>query len=231
MLGIFSIIMAYKEDSEYRKEIFDWQTKRYERLFPDAEIVIGEDDTGNEHFCKARAINNAVRDSQYDGLFIVDIDLAIEKSAIQKGLRLVKNYCYIIPYGQWWKLSKEHSREILNNEVKFYTSPDGRLCDVHPRRGTGIHILTKKNFYAAGGYDERFIGWGGEDNAFGIAVRTASKQEPLILKEYSAYHLWHPSQPMKKGMNQKNIDLWRQYQKVDGKPEQLKQLISNRGEK
>lgn len=229
MLGIFSIIMAYKEDSEYRKEIFDWQTKRYKRLFPEAEIVIGEDDTGNEYFCKARAINNAVRDSKHDKLFIVDIDLAIEKPAIQKGIRLINNYCYIIPYGQWWRLSEKHTRRILDNEIKFYVAPDGRLCDVHPRRGTGIHILTKKNFYAAGGYDERFIGWGGEDNAFGCALKTLCKGAPKILKQYNSYHLWHPSQSTKgKKMRKENVRLWRAYQSAMRNKDMMQDLINSR---
>ncbi len=55
-----------------------------------------------------------------------------------------------------------------------------------------------------------------------------SKQKSLILKDYTAYHLWHPFQVTKKSMNQSNIDLWRKYQKVDKKPQELRQLIKNR---
>lgn len=223
-----SIIIAYKEDSEYRKEIFHWQISRYKKIFSNVDIVIGEDDSNHDHFCKARAINNAVKNSRYDNLFIVDIDLVVEKSAIEKGIKVINKHCYIIPYGSWWKLSKDNTRAVLDNKAQFNISPQGRLCKVHPRRGTGIHIISKHNFYAAGGYDERFIGWGGEDNAFGIAVRTMCKQKSLILKDYTAYHLWHPFQVTKKGMNQSNIDLWRKYQKADKKPVELRQLLRGR---
>ena len=71
--------MAYKEDSDIRKKIFDWTMRRYKFIFPEAEIIIGEDDSKSKDFCKARAINNAVAQSKYDNLLITDVDIILDK--------------------------------------------------------------------------------------------------------------------------------------------------------
>ena len=36
----------------------------------------------------------------------------------------------------------------------------------------GISIIPRKNFEEVGGFDNRFEGWGGGDNAFGYAIDT-----------------------------------------------------------
>jgi len=229
----FSIVIAYKEDSMQRQMIFDWMIHRYKTLFPAAEIIIGNDTTGEQDFCKSNAINNAVYKSNYDTLLITDIDLILDTEAIIKGIKQAHLYAFIIPYGYWWRLSQETTNNILNSSaVEFSLSdytPDGNKCKVDICRGTGIHILTKHNYYLSGGYDERFVGWGGEDNAFGCALKTLCKGAPKILKQYNSYHLWHPSQSTKgKKMRKENVRLWRAYQSAMRNKDMMQDLINSR---
>lgn len=234
-----SIIIAYKEDSLQRKRIFEWNRQRYEFFYPKAEIIIGEDDSNSIYFCKSRAINNAVRKSTKKYLLITDIDMILCPLLVQQGLELLrqgesnnKEYSYIIPYSVWIKMDLEITNSLLNSSPFSFSfaslEPKGMLATVHPRRGTGIHLISKNNFNQVFGYDERFVGWGGEDNAFGIAVRTLISKRIEILTG-TAYHLYHPNQPTKKKKNNDNILLWREYQKYENdKKGMLKNIFSKK---
>ena len=83
---------------------------------------------------------------------------------------MVNDHCLITPFDCFWRLPQDYSKEIMSMPPeKFIISryePCGTQYVVNKNGGTGIQILTKKNFYFVGGYDERFVGWGGEDNAF-----------------------------------------------------------------
>lgn len=63
----------------------------------------------------------------------------------------------------------------------------------------GTLAISKEAFYQIGGYDQRFVGWGGEDNEFFDRCRTLrafrSGYLPFI-------HLWHEPQPAKGGVAQ-----------------------------
>ena len=54
----------------------------------------------------------------------------------------------------------------------------------------GLFFVTRELFARAGGYDERFVGWGGEDDA--LSVKFARLGGRLgINTQRACYHLWH----------------------------------------
>ena len=55
----------------------------------------------------------------------------------------------------------------------------------------GSFLISRNLFDEVGGFDERFLGWGGEDDAFSLRVNSASNKVAL-LKQSLAWHLWHP---------------------------------------
>jgi predicted glycosyltransferase involved in capsule biosynthesis len=58
----------------------------------------------------------------------------------------------------------------------------------------GIVVVRAEAFERAGGMDETFVGWGGEDDALSTALmRTGS--DCRILRATPAYHLWHDRDP------------------------------------
>ncbi len=76
-------------------------------------------------------------------------------------------------------------------------------------RGGGSVAIGRSAFEAIGGFDEAFVGWGGEDNEFWDRCRTRKVWEfaylPLV-------HLWHPPQPGKReagGLGRDTGDLFR----------------------
>jgi glycosyltransferase involved in cell wall biosynthesis len=52
--------------------------------------------------------------------------------------------------------------------------------------------LARSDFERCNGFDERFRGWGGEDDDLGRRFRTAGLQFISMLNRTRVYHLWHP---------------------------------------
>jgi len=61
-------------------------------------------------------------------------------------------------------------------------------------RGGGSIAITKDAYFAIGGFDEDFVGWGGEDNEFWERAQTLNVYNYGFLP---IVHLWHPPQPGK----------------------------------
>jgi GT2 family glycosyltransferase len=68
----------------------------------------------------------------------------------------------------------------------------------------GSLAMDRDAFFAIGGYDEGFVGWGGEDNEFWERAQTRQVWPygylPIV-------HLWHPAQPRKQDPSHPNSGL------------------------
>jgi len=62
--------------------------------------------------------------------------------------------------------------------------------------------ITRRAYFELGGMDERFVGWGGEDNEFWDRCK---KLRRWIWGFASIIHLWHRSQPLKEINDNTNI--------------------------
>jgi GT2 family glycosyltransferase len=103
----------------------------------------------------------------------------------------------IRPFGHLVDLDRTTSRLVRDgaapSDLDLATAASGRDGEVIPICG-GIVILRSDAFERAGGMDETFAGWGGEDDALSTAlVRTGS--DCRILRTEPGYHLWHQRDP------------------------------------
>jgi len=64
-----------------------------------------------------------------------------------------------------------------------------------PRLAGGDFGIWRRDFEAVNGFDERFVGWGQEDDDLGLRLRAAGVRLASILDATRSLHLWHPFDP------------------------------------
>lgn len=64
-----------------------------------------------------------------------------------------------------------------------------------PRLAGGDFGVWRDEFLAVNGFDERFVGWGQEDDDLGLRLRAAGVRLESILDRTRSLHIWHASDP------------------------------------
>lgn len=185
-----SILVPFKSDGGDRERNWTWLRRRYELLMPNAEICIGTSE--GDPYCKAAAVNDAARQATRDIFIIVDADIVFDKDQIEDSIELLKKHAWVIPYVSISSLSKEQTDILLQKEADI-TMKSLELTDCSSFSGSmgGINILPRKYFYKVGGFDERFKGWGCEDDAFSLAMYYLCGPYTR-LEGNTMWHLYHP---------------------------------------
>lgn len=221
-----SVLIPYRQDCGPRDQAFYWVKRFYEKFLPEVEICIGECDT--ELFSRSQAINNASKKATGEIFVIADSDLFYDPKIINEAINLLEKFEWIVPYYRIHYIGEESTKRILGLKPEW---PMNKNLDIWTLDATknitvgGLSILPKRNFEMVRGFDERFCGWGGEDEAFESAVNTLCGQYERINTDI--YHLWHPR------LNgnphyQENLTLHGRYRAAAGNKDEIQKLINER---
>ena len=182
----FSICVPWKPTPE-RTPIYEWIKAFYEKHLPEAEIVIGTDDSMPANRAKMR--NRAVDQAKHDVIAIVDADVLIHPDDLRN---LVKDIKGLVKYNRSTRLNEEATARILKGPKEWpqITRRDIQRTSTRRPRG-GLFALNKSLFYELGGFDERFQGWGCEDSAF---VSKAQARGCVYWRDIRAFHFFHISE-------------------------------------
>lgn len=135
--------------------------------------------SGGLPYCRAWAFNVAARLASSGVLVLHDGDLLVPRGYAAEAFAQVTG----------GKSFADLKRFL------FYLRADGTLEKVVQNAQGGSVVAARDAYWDIGGFDESFVGWGGEDNDFWDRARTAGKIDdfgylPLI-------HLHHDAQPGK----------------------------------
>jgi predicted glycosyltransferase involved in capsule biosynthesis len=164
---------------------------RYSLLLPGVEIVIGPSE---EPFNRSAARNTAFAGSHGDVLLIADADTIFHADQILAAVEMVqKERTWVIPYAWYYNLSEEVTDNILELDPgeTILEPANPSLWEHKIVSWAGLLVMPREAFEEVGGYDERFEGWGFEDNAFRLALDTLWAPHQRIDWGY-CLHLWHP---------------------------------------
>lgn len=151
----------------------------------------------NSPYSRAKAFNFGAQKATTHYLIFHDNDLLVPEnyaSELVKRLRLGFEFINLKRF--IFYLTRHATKTLLDTDlIQSQLDVDSVLQNA---LGGGSVGASKKAFNEVGGFDERFSGWGGEDNEFWERAETRNVWNfanlPLI-------HLWHPAQPEKTDYN------------------------------
>ncbi|MGY4690677.1 glycosyltransferase family 2 protein [Salibacterium sp. K-3] len=228
MSASLSIILPFQTDNGPRERVFQWVRSFYQHQIKHADVCIGE--SQGSPFCKAAAVNDGADKAGGDVLAIIDSDIICPPAVLQKAVRLLTQHPWVIPYTEVRNLTRPQTDALLKR-------PSSRPFPVQMRGGSvqdgkqlpygGINVLLRSCFFQAGGFDERFIGWGGEDDAFACAVDTLCGPHERI--PGAVFHLHHPSSKGGRPLHyRRNAKLAHRYCSAYGNTHEMKKILNEK---
>lgn len=169
----------------------------------------------DEGFRAAAARNNGIRHAIGDYLIFLDCDFLVLPDTVKCHLenarpgRYLSGLCKYLTEEQTnkifgsavsaalleefyrqiseWQMVKEHLRFIRRAFLRKF-----RLAGIRKQSLGGHFSIHRKDMEFVNGYDENFVGWGGEDEDLGLRLLTAGFHGHSIIRTARILHLWHP---------------------------------------
>lgn len=176
----------------------DHQPKIKDALPSWVKYIHHKTNTENQAYNRALAFNVGAVAANSPCVIFHDNDLLVSNSYAFETLRLVrKGFDFVNLKRFIFYLSEASSHTLrLTNSVDHTLEVESIMQNAE---GGGSIGCSLKAFYAIGGFDQRFIGWGGEDNEFWERAQT------LNIWPYSnqcLIHQWHGAQVEKLDLDQ-----------------------------
>jgi len=168
-------------------------------------------------FRAATARNNGIRHARGDYLIFFDCDFLLLPNTIKHHLKAAKPGRFVVGHCKY--LTEGQSNRALNANISqhflenlYQQLPEKQIIKAHYRfikrttllrlhlaspkkQSLGGHFsIYRKDIEYVNGYDENFVGWGGEDQDLGIRLVKAGVYAWSAIRHARALHLWHPKE-------------------------------------
>lgn len=199
MVDKVSYIIGFRESNAERLQALQFVLRRIRRDFPEMEVLVIEQDKNSKisfdpilkinHvfifneglYNRSWAFNCAVKNTKKEFFCFADADIILEKEGFLKCVNALDSFDACTP-----------NKETITNVAIDEDAPN-QLRILNQRKlysfAGGMLFITKLAFDKIGGWDERFEGWGGEDNAMSHLIYNRLKSKTFGL---TSYHIDHP---------------------------------------
>jgi predicted glycosyltransferase involved in capsule biosynthesis len=222
----FTYIIGYRHKpdrlSNLRKTL-DWVNS-----FSNSEVILIEQDKHSKisHLnlkCKhifiksempynrSWAFNIGLKYSHSNIIVFGDSDLIMNPDDFINGLKSLDQYEMISPYHSVIDLTPEESNLNFNNIIQINRPGRGETDNQKINISGGIAMFRKEAIEKIAGWNEQFIGWGGEDDFQTIKVKNLLTWNELKAK---CYHLWHQREQPDMTHYQRTLHLLQQAQSL-----------------
>jgi predicted glycosyltransferase involved in capsule biosynthesis len=134
------------------------------------------------------AFNVALKYTKSDILVFGDSDLIMNPDDFINGLKATQQYEMVSPYHSVIDLNPEESSMPIQEVLKISRPGRGETDNQKINISGGISIFRRDAIERIGGWNEQFIGWGGEDDYQSIKVKNFLTWTELKAR---CYHFWH----------------------------------------
>ena len=175
-----------------RIKAFSLTVNRLMDQFPNSTVYYAdtEDEVFNVSGSRNQGCLSAIKDG-CDMLLVVDADTLLDKDAVEAAIvKAAADNCLCLPFTAYNILFEQSSESLINGELTYEEAavfgPDSAL--EHPG---GAYVLSSSTFLLLNGWDQRFVGWGYEDDAFleGYRVYLGKDVERIEGYALALFHL------------------------------------------
>lgn len=174
-----------------RIQAFSLTVNRLMDQFPDSTIYYAdkEEEIFNVSGSRNQGCLSAIKDD-CDMLLVVDADTLLSKESVESAIsKAVENDCVCLPYTTYNRLYKQLSTSLIDKEKSYEDLAVYGADSVVDHPG-GAYVMSSSTFLLLNGWDQRFVGWGYEDDAFLEAHRVYLGKDIQRVEGY-ALSLFH----------------------------------------
>lgn len=176
-----TVLIPWRAGCRHREAAWTWLRPRYEAL--GLEVIEADCDGP---WSKARAVAAAVERTDADHLLVADADVWCDPI---DALCALEDFGWAVPHQLVHRLTEASTAQLIAGDD---TDLELEMPAYGGVRGGGM-VAIRRDVLHQVPLDPRFVGWGGEDHSWGIALHAlAGAPWPGRL---DLLHLWHPPQP------------------------------------
>lgn len=206
------VIVPFRPDGGHRDAVWSFLRWSFWEQLP-YRLVVGRHTDGL--FNRSAAINGAAVGA-WDVAVIADADTWVPYPQLVDAVELASSTGRVCAaFDMVMELADFTTAYLLKGrtslvDVDQFVADRIRVTDLEVQ--SSAIVVPRQVWDDVGGFDERFVGWGGEDNAFWRAATLLGGEPDRV--SGMAYHLWHQSSDGKHAgpQYQKNLALWKRYQ-------------------
>lgn len=218
----FSFIIGYRHSIDRLhnlRRVLDWING-----FSHVDVILVEQDTHSKishlnlkcrhiflksdaPYNRSWAFNIGVKNSKAEAIVFSDSDLIMNPHDFVAAIRELENFEMVNPYKSVLDLQPQESGLPLEELLKIDRPGRGENDNQKINLCGGISMFRKDAIRKIGGWNEAFIGWGGEDDFQAIKVANFLTHKEL---EYKCYHLFHNRENPDMRHYQKNLQILQQ---------------------
>lgn len=175
-------------------------------MFPDLDVLVVEQDNmrrfspppGVRHvfarstnpYNRSWGFNIAYRESESSHLIFGDSDIVMHAGEFRRSLEAAESVDVVSPYSSVVDLDRFESLISLD-DMAFISRPGrGETDNQKVNLCGGVVMFSRDALERVGGWDEDFVGWGGEDDMMTFKVQAAGLRTASM--PFRCFHLWHP---------------------------------------
>jgi len=216
------VLVPRRSDGGQRDRVWNWLRPSWE---PFGDVVEGHHEGGP--FNRSAALNQAAAAAgDWDVAVVIDGDVVCDRGLVDVAVaHATATGGPAIAYTVRVHLGEEMTDRVLDG----YRGDWSRGQESVKRDAcSSANVVRRDVWDLAGGFDERFVGWGWEDVAFKHATETLSGQRTRRIPG-TLWHLWHPvARDSHRGSRtlRANQLRHRMYRAANGSPDAMRQLVA-----
>lgn len=184
------VLVPRRCDDGWRDEVWSYLKGVYWGFQPGFRVIESHHNDGP--FNRSAAINQAAAQRYWDDVAVIaDADSFVPVSQLLEAVKLARKTGRVVsPFTSVVQLSRECTERMVKTDVFTVRTLHIDHVRVKPiETQSNLLVVPWMIWDRIGGFDERFVGWGGEDNAFWHAAEICRKE--VVRVPGAAFHLWH----------------------------------------